>query len=180
MGFCAVASWTSAGLNQQVCTALPEICNVGDAIDSVDGSLTRALAFVKKVRQIQLRHPRVYDGRKARAGGPETLVFLTDPIPALHGGILVFVSSTVPSQVSIFSPNPDSKGVLVYDTYVKPRYFSGNAEVTGDPIEAIREIRVSERGSILVFEHTDGVMSEVARKFRLTYNDGHPRLHLIK
>jgi len=178
MGFCAVATLTSGLTDRQVCQGIADICNVGDAIDALDPNLGVAFVFVKNIRQMQLQHPSVYEGRKAKPAGPGTLVFLTDPIPALHGGILVFVSTTAPSRVAIFSLNPDLKGALVYDSFDKPKYFSGTAEVKGYPIEAIGEIRVGQNGSIVVTEHTDEAM-EVARKFKLAYEDGKPKLEIV-
>jgi hypothetical protein len=181
IGFCAVASLTTAMQNRQVCDGIAEICQMGEVIDTLDRDLTRSFAFVKRVRQVQLHHPAAYEGRTTKANGPETIVFVTEPISALDGGVLVFVSTTAPARVAIFFLDPSLKGELVYDSYVKAKYFIGRSEAQHEPIESIGRLVVDQKGFLVLTEFSEGAVSGLSRRFRISYDkNNHPSLQLIK
>ena len=182
MGLCAVASLTTAMQNPQACAEMAEICKLSESIDTLDRDLSRTFAFVKRIQQVQPLRSGVYKGRGTRASGPETIVFVTEAIPALQGSILVLVSASSPSRVAIFSLAPSLKGELIYDSFDKPKYFSNGIEVEREPpIEAIGRIVVDPKGSISLTEYTDGPVSRLARRFKIAYvENGHPTLQLLK
>src|SRR5215469_4597412 len=180
IAFCGVASLTSATQNAQICTGIAEICDLREVIDRIDNDLARSFAFVSRVSQIHLVNPGLYQGRRARVGGPDTLVFVTEPISALNGRGLVFVSTSAPARVAIFRLDPSLKGELIYDSIVKPKYLGGLKRVGSEPIEAIGQIRVGRKGSIILSEYSEGRVSSVARTFKLSYEGGQPALRLLK
>lgn len=180
IGFCALASLTDATQDSQTCDAIGSVCHVGEKIETIDRGLSKAFAFVKAVQQLHLGDAGSYQGRSKRSEGPGTLVFVTDPIPTLNKGVLVFVSTTAPSRVAIFFMDPEMRGELIYDSVNKPAYFIGAAETAKTPIEAIGKISVNREGSIQLLEYSEAKVSNLSRRFEISFVHGdHPQLRII-